>query len=74
MKAAVKPVQGQPHFNYLLIIDFEATCQEHNPSGFKYEIIEFPIILIDTYEQRVVSALKKKEEKNRSYNDTAVFC
>lgn len=54
MIAAVKPVNGTPHFNHLLVIDFEATCQEHNPAGFKYEIIEFPVILVDTHKRKVV--------------------
>merc|ERR1712227_263102 len=55
MKSAVKVVTGQPHFDHLLVIDYEATCQEHNPQGYKYEIIEFPIILIDTQKKKVVS-------------------
>ena len=56
MTAKVKPSGGgAPHYDYLLVIDFEATCQENNPVDFKYEIIEFPIVLIDSRNKQVVS-------------------
>nr|XP_032806676.1 3'-5' exoribonuclease 1 isoform X1 [Petromyzon marinus] len=35
-------------FNYICVIDFEATCQEHNPRDFPHEIIEFPVVLLNT--------------------------
>lgn len=42
----------EPHRNrnaeYLLIIDFEATCEEKNPPGYPHEIIEFPAVLVNT--------------------------
>ncbi|XP_071948624.1 3'-5' exoribonuclease 1-like isoform X2 [Antedon mediterranea] len=35
-------------FDYLLVIDYEATCEEPEPPDFVPEIIEFPIVLINT--------------------------
>ncbi|XP_033126247.1 3'-5' exoribonuclease 1-like [Anneissia japonica] len=34
--------------DYLLVIDFEATCEEPTPIDFIPEIIEFPIVLVNT--------------------------
>nr|XP_033772009.1 3'-5' exoribonuclease 1 isoform X2 [Geotrypetes seraphini] len=36
------------YYDYICIIDFEATCEEDNPSGYVHEIIEFPIVLLNT--------------------------
>ncbi|XP_078584849.1 3'-5' exoribonuclease 1-like [Branchiostoma floridae x Branchiostoma japonicum] len=36
------------HYDFLLVIDFEATCMEENPPDFQHEIIEFPILLVNT--------------------------
>lgn len=38
---------------YLLVLDFEATCKENNRQ-FLNEIIEFPTLVIDTTEQKVI--------------------
>ena len=35
-----------PHYNYFVVIDFEATC-EQNVARYPHEIIEFPAVLID---------------------------
>ena len=40
--------------DYYVVIDFEATCEEHNPAGFIHEIIEFPAVLVNTRTLRVV--------------------
>ena len=34
-------------FDYLVVIDFEATCEEKNSAEYPHEIIEFPAVLID---------------------------
>ncbi|CAH1783949.1 unnamed protein product [Owenia fusiformis] len=48
-QAEVQPCSGVDTFyEYLLVIDFEATCMEDNPTDYKHEIIEFPIVLIHT--------------------------
>jgi len=42
------------HFDYLVVIDFEATCDVVNPEDFQHEIIQFPAVLIDVHRQEVV--------------------
>ncbi len=44
----------QQSYDFLLVIDFEATCEENNTDSFHHEIIEFPAVLIDTRKQEVV--------------------
>jgi 3'-5' exoribonuclease 1 len=45
----------EPLYDYYIVIDFEATCNEYNPEGFRHEIIEFPVVLIDARTITVVS-------------------
>lgn len=35
-------------YEYILVLDFEATCVEHPDPSYVYEIIEFPVVLVDT--------------------------
>ncbi|CBZ23979.1 conserved hypothetical protein [Leishmania mexicana MHOM/GT/2001/U1103] len=42
-------------YDYLLVLDFEATCEEHPPPNYLYEIIEFPVVVVDVRLQRVVA-------------------
>ena len=44
-----------PSMDYIVAIDFEATCEEENPPGFPHEIIEFPAVLISVKEMEIVS-------------------
>ncbi|CAF2167586.1 unnamed protein product [Rotaria magnacalcarata] len=46
----------QQSYEFLAIIDFEATCMENPPPPQHYvqEIIEFPIVLIDVTQQRII--------------------
>ncbi|ROL47527.1 3'-5' exoribonuclease 1 [Anabarilius grahami] len=37
------------YFDYICVVDFEATCEENNPPDYLHEIIEFPMVLIDTH-------------------------
>lgn len=37
------------YYDYICIIDFEATCEEGNPAEFLHEIIEFPVVLLNTH-------------------------
>lgn len=53
MKAKVKP-PGNSTYDYLIIIDFEATCQENN-LNYNHEIIEFPAVLVDCHTREIVS-------------------
>nr|XP_034996423.1 3'-5' exoribonuclease 1 isoform X1 [Zootoca vivipara] len=36
------------YYDYICVIDFEATCEEGNPPESTHEIIEFPIVLLNT--------------------------
>lgn len=46
------PIHGSVKQNltpeYLLVLDFECTCDNPKPLGFRHEIIEFPIVLLNT--------------------------
>jgi 3'-5' exoribonuclease 1 len=46
------PTQLCP-FDYILVIDFEATCEEPNPANYLHEIIEFPVVVVDVLMRRV---------------------
>ncbi|TKC52980.1 hypothetical protein EI555_015630, partial [Monodon monoceros] len=37
------------YYDYICVIDFEATCEEGNPPEFIHEIIEFPVVLLNTH-------------------------
>ncbi len=54
-----KPIVLTPDtlFDYLLIIDLEATCEDRNlpqSNNFTQEIIEFPVLLYDTRQRKCV--------------------
>lgn len=45
-----------PHrFDFLVVVDFEATCEEVNPPDHLFEIIEFPALLFSVKDRVVVS-------------------
>ena len=45
---------GSPeYYDYFLVVDFEATCDEDDRT-FPNEIIEFPVVLLDCREKRIV--------------------
>ncbi|KAI0225932.1 3'-5' exoribonuclease 1 [Lamellibrachia satsuma] len=50
--AQIQPHNAKPRVDFLLVIDFEATCQE-NTTDYRHEIIEFPIVVIDTHKCQV---------------------
>ena len=44
-----------PHrFEYLVVVDFEATCEEANPPDHLFEIIEFPALLFNIKDRLMV--------------------
>ncbi|XP_009472991.1 PREDICTED: LOW QUALITY PROTEIN: 3'-5' exoribonuclease 1 [Nipponia nippon] len=43
-----EPINGDSYYDYICVVDFEATCEEGNPPEFVHEIIEFPIVLLNT--------------------------
>ena len=52
-KALYQQQQQQQQPDYLLILDFECTCESPKPLGFKHEIIEFPILLFNTLTREI---------------------
>ena len=40
-------VQKRERYDYLVVVDFEATCEERNTPDYPHEIIEFPGVLVD---------------------------
>lgn len=43
----------ETRYEYLLVIDFEATCTSSN-ADYQHEIIEFPMVLVDVLKKEVV--------------------
>ncbi|XP_025062361.1 3'-5' exoribonuclease 1 isoform X1 [Alligator sinensis] len=44
-----EPTDEESYYDYICVVDFEATCEEGNPPEFIHEIIEFPIVLVNTH-------------------------
>ncbi|KAA8580346.1 hypothetical protein FQN60_005881 [Etheostoma spectabile] len=61
------------YYDYICVVDFEATCEEDNPSDFHHEIIEFPMVLINTHTLQIVDSFQAyvKPELNPQLSD---FC
>ena len=46
------------HYRYIVVIDFEATCDEgRDVRDYPHEIIEFPLVLIDLDRQKRVKEI-----------------
>ena len=46
--------EKEQYYPYLVVIDYEATCEKNNPHDFLHEIIEFPAVLISTENNEIV--------------------
>lgn len=55
MQTAAEGGFTDTYYDYICVVDFEATCEVDNPSDFHHEIIEFPIVLINTHTLEIVS-------------------
>lgn len=55
MQTAAEGGPTDTYYDYICVVDFEATCEEDNPSDFLHEIIEFPMVLINTHTLEIVS-------------------
>lgn len=55
MQSAAEGGPTDTYYDYICVVDFEATCEEDNPSDFHHEIIEFPMVLINTHTLEIVS-------------------
>ncbi|XP_042873643.1 ERI1 exoribonuclease 2-like [Penaeus japonicus] len=47
--------QEDQEFDYIVVLDFESTCWENGPRLGGQEIIEFPAVLLDVHEGKIVS-------------------
>lgn len=47
-----------PQYDYYVVIDYEATCQENN-NNFIQEIIEFPAVLVDAEQKKIVGMFRE---------------
>lgn len=56
MQSAAEGGPTDTYYDYICVVDFEATCEEDNPSDFLHEIIEFPMVLINTHTLQIVSS------------------
>jgi hypothetical protein len=59
-KRLAEPWPADPHpLEFLVVIDFEATCDQDRPPGtYVQEIIEFPAVLVDIGKQEIVSSCR----------------
>ena len=46
--------QTQNPIDFIIVIDFEATCEKDNPPNFIQEIIEFPAVLVNVHARQIV--------------------
>lgn len=51
-----QPTNADNYYDYICVIDFEATCEEGNQLELTHEIIEFPIVLLNTRTLEIVSS------------------
>ncbi|KAL8202828.1 UNVERIFIED_CONTAM: 3'-5' exoribonuclease 1 [Gekko kuhli] len=68
-----QPADAENYYDYICVIDFEATCEEGNQAEFTHEIIEFPIVLLNTRTLEIEDTFQRyvKPEINPQLSD---FC
>ncbi|KAF7236468.1 3'-5' exoribonuclease 1 [Varanus komodoensis] len=68
-----QPASADNYYDYICVIDFEATCEEGNQPEFPHEIIEFPIVLLNTRTLEIEDTFQQyvKPEINPQLSD---FC
>ncbi|XP_037787966.1 ERI1 exoribonuclease 2-like [Penaeus monodon] len=61
MKTSVisKIPKAKQEFDYIVVLDFESTCWENGPRLGGQEIIEFPAVLLDVYNGKIVSEFQQ---------------
>ena len=59
------PLKGKcPELEYLLVLDFEATCLQNQRIEPCSEIIEFPVVLVDTRQKKVIQEFHRYVKPN----------
>lgn len=66
-------ITNDTYYKYICVVDFEATCEESNPPGYLHEIIEFPVVLVNTHTLEIEDSFQEyvKPEVNSQLSD---FC
>ncbi|XP_042634858.1 3'-5' exoribonuclease 1-like [Cyprinus carpio] len=59
MHSAAANGNSAVYFDYICVVDYEATCEENNPPDYLHEIIEFPMVLIDTHTLEIVDSFQE---------------
>ncbi|XP_061662100.1 3'-5' exoribonuclease 1 [Syngnathoides biaculeatus] len=59
MQSAANEGPGDAYYDYICVVDFEATCEEDNPPDYLHEIIEFPMVLISTRTLEIVGTFQE---------------
>ncbi|XP_016332732.1 3'-5' exoribonuclease 1-like [Sinocyclocheilus anshuiensis] len=59
MHSAAANGNTDTYFDYICVVDFEATCEENNPPDYLHEIIEFPMVLIDIHTLEIVDSFQE---------------
>ncbi|XP_044135934.1 3'-5' exoribonuclease 1 isoform X2 [Bufo gargarizans] len=54
-----EPSCNKNYYDYICVIDFEATCEEGNAPEYIHEIIEFPIVLINTRTMEIEDSFQR---------------
>ena len=67
LNRAPKKNASDRHYDFLLVLDFECTCED-NVYEYNHEIIEFPVVLVSTKQMRIVSPwlLYRREHGDQS--------
>ena len=52
-------LQRKEKFDYFVVVDFEATCEEKNTPDYPHEIIEFPGVIVDGNTGEMVDTWQK---------------
>ncbi|MFT7815330.1 3'-5' exoribonuclease 1 [Arapaima gigas] len=73
LHSAVASGATDTYYDYICVVDFEATCEENNPPNFLHEIIEFPMVLINTRTMEIEDTFQEyvRPELNTQLSD---FC
>lgn len=56
-KSSIQPADAQQRFEFFVVLDFEATCDEHQQPQ-PQEIIEFPLVLVDSEKLQIVDEFR----------------
>ncbi|KAL0965696.1 hypothetical protein UPYG_G00284560 [Umbra pygmaea] len=73
MQSVIEDGAVYSYYDYICVVDFEATCEQDNPPDFTHEIIEFPMVLFNTHTLEIEDSFQEyvRPEVNP---DLSEFC